>query len=226
MRTLAVGDIHGCLTSLEAALEAAAFGPDDRLIALGDFVDRGPNSKGTLDRLVALHRAGRLVAILGNHDEMFLGALLGLARNTWLWFGGVETLQSYGHAPEDDTFSNVPPGHLEFLKTACVPYHETEHFIFTHATLAPGLPLAEQPPEALRWDKLDGPIRHVSGKTLVCGHTRQRGGHPLVMPGTICIDTGAYASDGWLTCLDVGGGAYWQANEKGQTRFGHLDKLR
>jgi serine/threonine protein phosphatase 1 len=226
MRTLAVGDIHGCLTALDTVLEAAAFGPDDRLVALGDFVDRGPSSRGTLDRLIALHGAGRLVPILGNHDEMFLASLLGLARNMWLWFGGAETLQSYGHAPDDDPLSNVPPEHLEFLRTACIPYYETERQIFTHATLSPELPLSEQTGSVLRWDKLSGPVRHVSGKMLICGHTRQHSGHPLVMPSTVCIDTGVYASDGWLTCLDVRTGEYWQANEKGQARLGHLDRLR
>lgn len=226
MRTLALGDIHGCLTALDTVLDAAALGSKDRIVALGDFVDRGPNSRGTLDRLIGLHRGGQLVPILGNHDEMFLTALTGGERKLWLCFGGIEALQSYGHLPTDSVLDRVPAEHLAFLRDHCKPYWETDEHIFAHALLLPDVPLDQQPPDVLRWDKLGEPIQHVSGKTLICGHTRQRSGQPLVMPGTICIDTGVYGPDGWLTCLDVASGSYWQANEKGQSRAGHLDRLR
>ena len=68
-------------------------------------------------------------------------------------------------------------------------------------------------------------IEHCSGKTLICGHTRQASGLPWVLPGTICIDTGVYDGDGWLTCLHVETGDYWQANNRGESRAGNVSAL-
>src|SRR5436305_15152730 len=96
MRTLAIGDIHGCSRALDALLAAVAPRPDDQLITLGDYVDRGPDSRGVLDRLLALHATGRLVALRGNHDYMMLQARAGVDRFMWLAFGGRPTLESYG----------------------------------------------------------------------------------------------------------------------------------
>ena len=103
MRTLAIGDIHGCLTALTTLLDFVAPAADDRLIALGDYVDRGPDSRGVLDLLIALHARGRLVALRGNHDEMMLEARAGPTENhsMWLACGGLHTLQSYGVASPD-----------------------------------------------------------------------------------------------------------------------------
>ena len=70
MRTLAIGDIHGCLTALDLLLARVEVRPDDRLIALGDYVDRGPDSRGVLDRVIKLHETGQLIALRGNHDAM------------------------------------------------------------------------------------------------------------------------------------------------------------
>ena len=105
-----------------------------------------------------------------------------------------------------------------------MPYYETEKHIFVHANLYPDLPLAEQPDYMLYWDKLVEPCAHVSGKTMICGHTRQKSGLPLDWDTTICIDTNVYG-DGWLTCLDVLTGRIWQANELGKARTGWLDSI-
>src|SRR5207248_827492 len=96
MRILAIGDIHGCLTALDALLERVAPRPEDLLVALGDYVDRGPNSCGVLDRMIALHATGRLIALRGNHDVMMLGARAGDEFGAWLSCGGKQTLASYG----------------------------------------------------------------------------------------------------------------------------------
>jgi serine/threonine protein phosphatase 1 len=76
----------------------------------------------------------------------------------------------------------------------------------------------------LYWEKISGQSerRHGSGKIMVCGHTQQRSGRPLVLDHAVCIDTWVYG-DGWLTCLDVENEAYWQANQRGETRRGRLD---
>ncbi len=225
MRTLALGDVHGCLTALDALLALVAPAPEDRLIALGDYVDRGPDSRGVLERLIALYDQGRLVPLRGNHDEMMVDALLGQERGLWLAVGGVETLHSYGIAPyEIIDGEHVPARHRQFLEKDCRDWYETDTHIYVHATVLPDVPLPEQDGFVLRWQKLREPIAHCSGKTLVCGHTRQRNGVPLDMGTTICIDTSVYDSEGWLTCLHVESGNYWQANQRGQTRTGKLQR--
>jgi serine/threonine protein phosphatase 1 len=74
----------------------------------------------------------------------------------------------------------------------------------------------------LYWEKFDHPPPHESGKIMVCGHTPQASGRPLDIGHAICIDTQAYKPSGWLTCLDVASGRYWQANQQGETREGWL----
>ena len=91
MRTLAIGDIHGCLTALDALLARVAPRPEDRLITLGDYVDRGPDSRGVLERLIPLFDHGRLVPLRGNHDEMMVDAHRGGDPRLWLACGGQET---------------------------------------------------------------------------------------------------------------------------------------
>jgi serine/threonine protein phosphatase 1 len=226
MRTLAIGDIHGCARSFDAVLAAAKPGPEDLIVTLGDYVDRGPDSRGVLERVVALHASGRLVALRGNHDLMMLhardweetGAL-------WLACGGQSTLASYGVAslrPAD--LRRIPDAHWEFLEKTCVNWYETATHLFVHASLHPELPLSDQPEYVLLWEKLAAPVAHVSGKVVVCGHTRLSSGVPLNWGTTVCIDTGAYADGGWLTCLDVTEGCYWQANEQGEIRAGWVEE--
>lgn len=227
MRLLAIGDIHGCLTAFNALLDVVSPGPDDQIITLGDYVDRGPDSRGVLDRLIDLHAGGRLIPLRGNHDLMMLEARNGHDIG-WLAVGGKQTLFSYGcdHVENDlqNLLAKVPEQHWKFLEEECLPYYETDKFIFVHANLYPDLPLEEQPDYILYWEKLIEPCVHVSGKTLICGHTRQKSGLPLDLGTSICIDTNIY-DGGWLTCLDARTGRVWQANEKGETRTGWLDSF-
>jgi serine/threonine protein phosphatase 1 len=226
MRTLAIGDIHGCLRSLDALLKAINPGPDDLLVTLGDYVDRGPDSRGVLDRLVSLHATGRLLPLRGNHDLMMLHAReWEEAGPIWLACGGQSTLASYGAATlRPAELRRVPEAHWEFLEKACVNWYETASHVFVHASLYPELALSDQPEAVLLWEKLAGPVCHFSGKTVVCGHTRQIDGIPVDWGSTVCIDTGAYVEGGWLTGLDVAEGCYWQANESGQVRAGWMQR--
>jgi len=84
------------------------------------------------------------------------------------------------------------------------------------------MPLNEQPDYMLFWEKFDNPPPHESGKIMVCGHTPQKNGLPRSIGHAVCIDTRVHAG-GWLTCLDVSSGRYWQANENQQTRKGFLE---
>jgi len=220
MRTLAVGDIHGCLTALETVLAAASLADDDRLVTLGDYVDRGPDSRGVIDWLIERKSTvGNLIALRGNHDVMMVTARDGGLDEGWLSVGGCETLASYGQPINVD---HVPDSHWRFLEEDCQDYFEADEQFFVHGNVDPDLPLAEQPTSILYWEKCHQTRPHQSGKTMICGHTAQKNGLPLDMGHAICIDTWVYGRIGWLTCLDVDSGRYWQANERGETRTGSL----
>jgi serine/threonine protein phosphatase 1 len=225
MRVLAIGDIHGCLGPLDALLAWVDPRPDDVLVTLGDYVDRGPDTRGVLDRLIALKRTRPVVCLRGNHELMMVDARHGdrSKRTMWLGVGGVQALGSYGRAPgRSGTLADVPPAHWHFLEHELVDYHESERFIFVHAGVEYATPMAEQPDYALFWENLGDEMTHCSGKTVVCGHTPQKAGVPKVVPGAVCIDTHAYGG-GWLTCLDAVSGRYWQADALGRRREGRVD---
>jgi serine/threonine protein phosphatase 1 len=223
MRTLAIGDIHGTSTALDALLAAVRPTPADRLVFLGDYVDRGPDTRGVLDRLLALRESHNCVFLRGNHELMMTRARhdRGEAR-MWLSVGGAQALASYAPLPRWNTsLADVPAEHWDFLDNGLADYFETDSHIFVHANLFPELPLEEQPEVMLFWEFLNHAIRHESGKTVICGHSSQRGGLPLDLDDTICIDTAAYRG-GWLTCLDVNRLHYWQADSTGQVREADL----
>ena len=215
MRTLAIGDIHGCFTALETLLIAVDVKPNDLIITLGDYVDRGPDSRSVLDLLISLWKQDQLIAIRGNHDDMMMGARRkNSARQNWLALGGDATLRSY---KKSATLKDVPSEHWEFLEHSCVNYYQTKTHIFVHAGLWPDLPLDEQPEFVLHYERFHNPAPHQSGKIMICGHTNQKSGLPNDKGHAICIDTRAYGG-GWLTCLHVESGHCWQANQKGAVR--------
>lgn len=221
-RTLAIGDIHGCHTALNTLLDLVRPARDDLVVALGDYVDRGPQSRESMDLLLELEQQCRLVALLGNHEEMMLKAVESSVNlSGWLMYGGAETLASYEIAPEKYTLEALPVAHRDFLVERCHDWFETDTCQFVHAGFDPKLPLEKQPESLLRWEKLEDRGPHLSGKLTICGHTRQVSGLPLDLGHTICIDTWVYGP-GWLTCLDVKSRQYWQANQHGESRQGEL----
>lgn len=226
MRTLAIGDIHGCSRALDTLLQIIEPQPRDIIITLGDYVDRGPDSKGVLDRLLALDLRCRLKPLLGNHDLMMLAAREDQQHfDEWLQCGGKQALQSYHAGHDYETIADaVPVEHWRFLKQRCIPYHETATHIFVHANVYPDVPLAEQPDYMLYWERLEADVwrPHESGKVMICGHSSQRSGRPLVLERAVCLDTWVYG-DGWLTCLDVKSEIFWQTNQHGESRTGNLE---
>lgn len=213
-RTVAIGDIHGCSIALSALLESVNIRADDTLILLGDYVDRGIDSKGALDILIDLEGRCRLVPILGNHDEMMLHAREGRDDfKFWLNCGGDAALDSYGSTQRIDL---VPQSHFRFLER-CVKYLETDTHFFVHANYRPDIPLDRLDDDALRWlslrDYVPGP--HVSGKTAVMGHTPQP--EVVDLGHLICLDTGC-CTGGWLTAMEFPSKRVWQVNEKGEVR--------
>jgi serine/threonine protein phosphatase 1 len=225
MRVLAIGDIHGCSRALDTLLAAVKPQSDDRIVTLGDYVDRGPDSYGVLDRLIALHATGRLIALRGNHDQMMVNARDSESpRQDWLDEGGRETLASYSILGDAGKLVDVPERHWEFLEKVCVNWYEIDTHFFVHANAYPDLPLDEQPEYMVLRETFDNPAPHISGKIMVCGHTSQKSGKPLNLGHAICIDTRA-CGRGWLTCLDVVSGRIWQANQRGESRVAWIDDI-
>ncbi len=218
MRTLVIGDIHGCATALDTILEAARPGRDDVLITLGDYVDRGPSSRTVIDTLIALESNTQLKPILGNHEILFLDAMTRrIDPEGWLRVGGKETMLSY--APDHATLSweNVTPAHIEFLTERCLRYFEDETHLYVHANANSVYALRDQSDDWLFWTRFEDAYPHVSGKQMICGHTAQKSGLPLIKPSAICLDTWAYGQ-GWLTCLHIETGDLIQTNQAGEIR--------
>jgi serine/threonine protein phosphatase 1 len=239
-RILAIGDIHGCSVALDALLEAVNPGPGDLVIMLGDYIDRGPDSKGVVDRLIRLHETMDIVFLAGNHEEMALEwrDKNGTAALTWWANGGLPTLRSYCQGDERwliemfwKSFSStltgefhaaacalIPQTHWDFLEN-CIDWYETDDYIFVHGQLDPDLGLAEQSPHELHWARFHISQKpHRSGKKVICAHTPQVSGLPTDIGHAVCIDTYLYGGQ-WLTCLDVRAGKYYQANYLGETRI-------
>ena len=214
-RTIAIGDIHGCSVPLSVLIEQIDPGPEDVVVTLGDYINRGPDSRGVLELLIGLGRRCCLVPLLGNHDQMLLEADSGRHPTTWLGMGGIATLDSYGKSRR---ISLIPEEHFAFLE-GCLDYHETSSHIFVHANYYPDLPMDEQPVSMLRWESLKEttPGPHYSGKTVIAGHSSQKGGEILDLGYLKCIDTFCHGG-GWLTALDVDTLRIWQVNRDGKLR--------
>jgi serine/threonine protein phosphatase 1 len=221
-RTLAIGDIHGCLVALNTIEKVIGFNASDTIIALGDYIDRGNDSMGVLDWMLSASKKYNLITLLGNHEQMMQEALnCPEAYYFWIMNGGDNTLDSFNKTSID----GIPKDYWEFIKS-CKLFHETDSHIFVHAGLEPSLPPAEQKSDVLCWLRFRDLKPHVSSKMVICGHTPQRGNVPGVLPYGICIDTYAFSKTGYLTCLDVNTGEFWQANNKGEFRKSRLDMLQ
>ena len=216
-RTLAIGDIHGSLVALETLAQEMNFSKEDTLIFLGDYVDRGPQSKGVLDWLMDHQEKLNIITLKGNHEIMMLDAIDDLTLfSFWAMNGGIETLHSFGCLPEE-----IDRKYLDFMDN-CQLYHETKDHIFIHAGCVPDLPLDAQGPETLCWLRFRNLKAHQSNKVIICGHTPQSGNIPGILPYAVCIDTHAFAPNGFLTCLDANSGDYFQANSQGDFLSKHI----
>jgi serine/threonine protein phosphatase 1 len=212
-RILAVGDVHGCDHALATLLETLEPTAADTFVFLGDIIDRGPSSKQVIDRILRLREQCTVILIMGNHEELLRESISRQAiRDQWLKVGGQATLDSYGGSIDD-----IPSSHLRFLVSAS-PLWETDDNVFIHASLETDVSLANQTNLFLRWKHIGGTEPpHPSGKRVICGHTSQRDGKPLVFDGWACIDTYAHGS-GWLTCLDVAADHVYQTTQSGKVR--------
>ncbi len=206
-RLIAIGDVHGRLAKLEDLLGQIQPRADDRLVFLGDYVDRGPDSYEVVERLIALRRElPRTVLLRGNH-EAFLLALFREPvhgqRQVWLERdGGRATIASYQAAGQ------YPIVHRDFFESLPLTF-ETERFFFCHAGVRPRIALDRQREDDLLTIREPFLSSNANfGKVVVHGHTVVA--HPQVLTNRINLDTGA-GEGGPLTALDLGAMSFWQA---------------
>ena len=210
-RIYAVGDVHGCLDQLDAMHRAIAADlvarphADPLVIHLGDYIDRGPESAGVIARLIApFPVAGvRVVNLVGNHEDLLLGALDGKRREIEVWMsnGGHAALHSWGvppRTPPRQWAALIPAAHIGFIRALAL-MHRAGGYVFVHAGVRPGLTLAEQTREDLLWIRepfLSSDKPHEA--VVVHGHTPEES-DPVVRANRIGLDTGAVLG-GPLTC--------------------------
>ncbi len=217
----AVGDIHGHAELLHEI--CARIDADIRRtrparaieVFLGDYVDRGPDSREVIAMLDQRRRTRKVVCLLGNHEACLLEFLVNpemLAR--WRQFGGLQTLMSYGLSPSPNPgaaerkalakqlIRQMPPAHLAFLRSLPITYSHGRYF-FVHAGVRPGIALKQQRKEDLLWIRDDFLVSEDDfGKIVVHGHTPVQ--EAELLHNRINVDTGAYAT-GRLTCVKLEG---------------------
>jgi len=202
-RIFVIGDIHGCKAMLLGLLDVIRYEPSqDRLLFVGDYIDRGPDSKGVVDLILELKALsqGKVECVLGNHEALLLDVIWGFGLELYLYNGGGATLKSYGTNPRFQDVSWLPDTHREFF-TGLLPYIDLGDFLIVHAGLLPGRPLEEQALEDLLW--IREPFIYSDfdfKKRIIFGHTPFR--EPLVMKNKVGIDTGAVYGNK-LTALEL-----------------------
>jgi serine/threonine protein phosphatase 1 len=220
-RIYAIGDIHGCSDLLDRIVNEINRDLERHpireclAVTLGDYVDRGPDSRGVLDRLARNPFPMRYVALKGNHEQMFESFLSDPSVGyDWRRFGGLETLHSYGVAVAPLMIGQgfeeasrmlqerVPEQHLTFLSSLKMSISIGKYFL-CHAGVRPGIPLEHQSARDLMWIRDEFLTSKMSfGKIVVHGHTPVE--QPELLPNRINIDTGAFAT-GRLTCVILEG---------------------
>lgn len=206
-RLLAVGDIHGCRYALQTLMARIVPARDDRIVFLGDYIDRGPDPRGVVETLLALRsRVPRCIFLMGNHERMLLDVLAGRNLPVYLANGGLVTLLAY----LDKGHLQLPAAHRDFFNSLQL-FYETGKHIFVHAGLRPGYPLRLQTENDLLWIR-EAFLESIAdwGKTVVFGHTPMR--KPYFGSRRIGLDTGAVYG-GTLTACDLGTRRIWQARE-------------
>ena len=215
----AIGDIHGRLDLLELVhrqIEEAPARGEKLVVYLGDYIDRGPESRAVVELLRTSPPVGcRHVFLRGNHEQAMLDFLEEWrVAFDWLNFGGAETLKSYGvrvpfaldegsiKGMQRDVLERVPASHWDFLRATTLSHGEGD-YLFVHAGIRPGVPLDRQIPDDLLWIReqfLNSRADH--GKVVVHGHSISE--EVEFRPNRIGIDTGACFT-GQLTCLVLNG---------------------
>ena len=209
-----IGDIHGCRLQLESLLKHLNPSTTETIVTLGDYVDRGPDTKGAIDFLIELKKTHNLIHLKGNHDVFMEEARAGGGPyDFWIHedLGGQETLDSYG-----GNIANIPESHWEFLATAVLT-HELDNHICVHGGIESLKPADQQDAEVVLNKRFHLAEPHISGKTIVCGHTRQVDGTVNDAGHTLCIDTNVF-DGGYLTAFNTDTGEFHQTDSEGNCK--------
>jgi serine/threonine protein phosphatase 1 len=199
-----IGDIHGDIARLSALLGKL---DGRRLVFLGDYVDRGPNSREVVEILMeTANRKTNPIFLLGNHEVAMLAFLSGkLSFLEYAWMGGLSTIRSYiGETREDvrgEFAAAMPKSHREFLSN-CKPFFETDQFVASHAGVSPACPESREFEEVVlgRHPSLfDGDLR--LSKLVICGHYLQTTLRPFAKNGVACLNTGCGTIEGPATAF-------------------------
>ena len=200
-----IGDIHGCLDPLKHLLEHLE--PDlhkDRLVFVGDYIDRGPDSREVVDcilQLKARYPTENIICLRGNHEVMFLDFLAGKNRELFLFNGGMGTLRDYWGEDWDERSEFVLPLDHQHFYRDLLPFFVTDDYIFVHGGIKPGIPMEEQVDEDLYWIRGEFIASTEDfGRRVIFGHTPFK--QPLILPNKIGIDTGLVYGN-YLTCLKL-----------------------
>jgi Calcineurin-like phosphoesterase len=209
MRCYVVGDIHGCCKELACLIENLPLRKQDRLVFLGDYIDRGPDSRAVVSYLLDLEKDSsyELIFLKGNHEDMLL-SFLGLGgRHGEMFFynGGLATLVSYGLSSQDlnseSVLSAIPPAHIDFYKNL-QNYFVMAPYLCVHAGIDPQKSLEEQTEAELFWIRNKFIYSsHPLPYTILFGHTPQTDVF-FDPPYKIGLDTGLVYGNK-LTCLET-----------------------
>jgi serine/threonine protein phosphatase 1 len=192
-QTYAIGDVHGCLDQLERLVdlcERDAASERVKFIFLGDYIDRGPDSRGVIDFLINLQKYSpdEIICLRGNHEDLLLAALESEdAELHWRQNGAAATLKSYrAQSPAD-----IPDKHIYWIRSLPL-FHDDGHRYFVHAGIHPDRPINEQRPRDLLWirEPFLSSIANF-GRFIVHGHTPISTGAPDLRTNRLNLDTGA-----------------------------------
>ncbi len=192
LRVYAIGDIHGSLRALcrlIAECERDADGRPMRLVFIGDYIDRGPDSRGVMDYIMSLQSrlAENAICLMGNHEALALSAIDDLDTENWILNGGDMTLRSY----DVSSVLELPTTHVEWLRSLRVAFDDGLRF-FVLAGVNPARPLDQQDRHDLLWIRESFlSMQHDYGRLIVHGHTPTRTGMPDLRENRLNIDTGA-----------------------------------
>ncbi|ABS60877.1 metallophosphoesterase family protein [Fervidobacterium nodosum] len=164
----AIGDIHGCLNALETLINEISPTPNDKLVFLGDYIDRGPDSKGVVDFLIELSKRTDCIFLRGNHEQMLLD-VIDNGDDTYLWVinGATATWRSYGNL-QNLLYNDE---HLEFFRNTQYYFIE-DKYLFVHGGVRPNIPIEKQDKRDLIWIREEFiSKKHNTGYIVIFGHT-------------------------------------------------------
>lgn len=204
MGLIAIGDVHGCASTLDALIEELAPTADDHLVFVGDYVDRGPDSNGVIEQLFRYDEQYNCTFLRGNHEALMLNYLDEGDFELWRMNGGLATLESYR---VDSGMIEIPESHVDFIRETRL-FYDHKDFFFVHAGLRPDLTVAENivicDEHVFLWERSYLHARMLAWeKPVVCGHTPHA--RPINEEKLILIDTGcvyhAHPKMGRLTAV-------------------------